>query len=63
MKEVRCFRVFAHIPDVTFTLFIGAIIVVIVWYLDLQLHIQSVNIPTNVVSSYRAHGDVFSKQH
>ena len=37
--------------------------VVIVWYLDLQLPMQSVPITTNVVSSNPAHGEVYSIQH
>ena len=38
-------------------------VVVIVWYLDLQLPMQSVPITTNVVSSNPAHGEVYSIQH
>jgi hypothetical protein len=35
--------------------------VAIVWYqqLDLKLHVQSVSIATNVVSSNPAHGEVY----
>ena len=40
----------------------GAVLVVIVWLLDLQLPVKSVPITTKVVSSNRAHGDVFSMQ-
>ena len=40
-----------------------AIVVVIVWWLDLQLHMQSVTITTKVVSSNPIHGTVYSKQH
>jgi hypothetical protein len=36
----------------------GAVVVVIVWYLDLQLPIQSVPITTDVVSSNLDQGDV-----
>jgi len=36
---------------------------VIVWYLDLQLLMQSVPITTNIVSSNFAHGKVYTKQH
>ena len=32
----------------------GAVMVVIVWSLDLQLHVQSVSIPSNLVSSNAA---------
>ena len=37
--------------------------VVIVWCLDLQLHVQSVSITTKVVSSNPVHGEVYSIQH
>jgi len=37
-----------------------AVVVVIVWYLDLQLPMQSVPITNNVVSSKLAHGEVYS---
>jgi hypothetical protein len=41
----------------------NAVVIIIVWWLDLQLHMQSVPISTNVVSSNPAHGDVYSIQH
>ena len=37
--------------------------VMIVWWLDLQLPVQSVSITTNVVSSYPVHDEVYSIQH
>ena len=37
--------------------------VVIIWWLDLQLFMQSVHITTKVVSSNTTHGDVYSIQH
>ena len=37
--------------------------VMIVWYLDLQLPVQSVPIATNVTNSNPAHGKVCSIQH
>jgi hypothetical protein len=37
--------------------------VMIVWYLDLQLPVQSVPITTNVTNSNPAHGKVYSIQH
>ena len=37
--------------------------IVIFWLLDLQLHMQSVPITNNVVSSNSAHGEVYSIQH
>ena len=39
----------------------GAVVVVIVWYLDLQLPVQSVPF-TTVVSSNPVHGEVYSIQ-
>jgi hypothetical protein len=38
----------------------GAVVVVIVWQLDLQLPVQSVPIITKVVSSNPIHGEVYS---
>ena len=40
-----------------------AVVVVIVWLLDLQLPVQSVSIITKIVSSKPAHGKVYSMQH
>ena len=42
---------------------VGSVLVVMVWYLDLQLSVQSVPITTNVVSSNPVHGEVYSIQH
>jgi len=39
------------------------VVVVIVWWLDLQLLMQSVAIPTNIVSSNPARGEMYSIQH
>jgi len=39
------------------------VLIVIVWWLDLHLPIQSVPIATDVVSSNPAHGEVYSIQH
>ena len=41
----------------------GAIVVMIIWQLGLQLSVQSVPITTKVVSSNPAHGEVYSIQH
>jgi hypothetical protein len=38
-------------------------VVVIVWYMDLQLPMQSVPITTNVLNSNSAHDEVYSIQH
>jgi hypothetical protein len=37
--------------------------VVVVWYLDLQLPVQSVPVTTNVVSSNPVHGKVYTIHH
>ena len=42
---------------------IVAVMVVIIWYLDLQLPAQSVSITTYIVSSNPVHGEVYSIQH
>ena len=42
---------------------IWVVVVVILWYLDLQLPVQSVPIITKVVSSNHAHGEMQSIQH
>jgi hypothetical protein len=42
---------------------IGAVVVVIVWELDLQLPVQSVPISTNFESSNLARCEVYSMQH
>ena len=39
------------------------VVVVIVWYFDLQLLMESVPINTNIVSSNPAHVEVYSIQH
>jgi hypothetical protein len=44
-------------------LFAGAVVAVIEWELDIQIHVQSVPITTNVASSNPAHGEVYSIQH
>jgi hypothetical protein len=41
----------------------GAVVVVIVWWLDLQLPVQSVPITTKVVGSNPVHGEVYSIKH
>jgi len=42
---------------------LGAVVVVIIWELDLQLPVQSVPITTKVVSSTPTHGEVYSILH
>jgi hypothetical protein len=39
------------------------VVIVTVWYLDLQLTMQPVPITTKVVSSNPGHGEVYSIQH
>jgi len=41
----------------------GAVVVVIVWWLGLQLPVQSVPITTEVVSLFLPHGEMYSMQH
>jgi hypothetical protein len=43
-----------------FTFSFGVVVVVIVWYLNLQLPVQSVFINIKAVSSNPAHGKVYS---
>jgi hypothetical protein len=42
---------------------VGPIMIIYVWYLDWQLHMQSVPITTKVVILKPAHGEVYSIQH
>jgi hypothetical protein len=42
---------------------VGAVVVMIVWYLDIQLPMQPVPITTKVVTSNPVHGEVYSIQH
>ena len=44
-------------------LFVGAVVVVIVWYLDFQLPVQILPITTNVVRSNPVHGEMYSIQY
>ena len=48
-------HVYKHTADYWLLFYNGAIVVVIVWYLDLQLPVQSVPITTKVVSSNPSH--------
>ena len=41
----------------------GAVVVEIIWWLDLQLPMQSVYITTKVMSLNPTHGEVYSIQH
>ena len=45
-----------------YSFFKAAVDVVNIWYLDLQLHIQSVSITTKVVISNSAHGEMYSNR-
>ena len=47
----------------TFIHVMGAIVVLVVWYLDFQHPVQSVPINTGVVISIPADGEVYSIQH
>ena len=44
-------------------MYTGAVVVLIVWYLDLQLPVQSVPFTTKVVSLNSIHGEVYWMQH
>ena len=52
---LNCFLKIKHYSD--------AAVVMIIWYLDLQLPMQSVHITTKVVSLNPAHGEVYSIYH
>jgi hypothetical protein len=41
----------------------GTVVVVIIWYLDLKLLVQSLPITTKVVSSNLIHGEIYWIQH
>ena len=49
----RCFLIFTSLKT------IGAVVIVIMWLLDLQLPVQSVAITTNVESLNPTHGEVY----
>ena len=49
--------------DSTVFLILGAVVAVIVWWLDLQLPVQPVPITTKVISSNPIHGEEYSIQH
>ena len=49
--------------DISHCILWGTVVVVIVWYLDLQLPVQSVPITTNVVSLNPVHDEVYFIQH
>jgi hypothetical protein len=40
----------------------GVVVIVIIWWLDLQLPVQSVPITAKIVSSNPVHGEVYSIQ-
>jgi hypothetical protein len=56
-REYNTYGYITHID------FLEAVMVMLIWYLDLQLPVQSVPITTKVVSSNPAHGEVYSIQH
>ena len=53
----------SYFYDMHLLILSGAVVVVIVWWLDLQLPMQSVPITTNVVTSNPADDEVYSIQH
>ena len=59
----RCARIlhmFVEYEHLLLSLHVETVVVVIVWYLDLQIYMQSVPITTKVLSSNSAHGEVYS---
>jgi hypothetical protein len=51
-----------HVVYGEYLMYRGAVVVLIVWWLDLQLPIQSVPISTKIMCSNSAHYDVYLKQ-
>jgi hypothetical protein len=58
-----CLFVRSSQTDIRIRILIGVVLVVVVWWLDLQLSMQSIPITTNVLSSNPTHGEVYSIQH
>ena len=54
---------YVYISIIRDIVFSGVGVVLIVWWLDLQLPMQSVSIAISVVSSNHAHGEVYLIQH
>ena len=52
-----------HFISNHFPTYSGVVMVVIVWWLDLQLLVQSVPITTNFTGSNPVHGKMYSIQH
>ena len=50
-------------PSSSLATLAGAVVVMILWWLGLQLPVQSLPITTKVVSSNPANGEVYSIQH
>ena len=63
MVLVLSFAIHQNMQQIQFRYSGVVVVVVIVWYLDLQLPVQSVPITTKVVSSNPVHGEVYSIQH
>ena len=51
-----------HVAYFEYLKYRGAVVVLIVWWLDLQLPMQSIPINTKIMCSNSAHGDVYLKQ-
>ena len=54
---------YIHVVYVEYLMYRGAVVFLIIWWLDLQLPIQSVPINTNTMCSNSSHGGVYSIQH
>ena len=62
----RCARIlhmFVEYEHLLLSLHVETVVVVIVWYLDLQIYVQSVPITTKVVNSNPADVEVYLIQH
>jgi len=62
-KVSHKFVVRHHVYFKNVYIYCGAVVVVIVWWLDLQLPVQSMSITTKHVSSNPVHGRVYLIQH
>jgi hypothetical protein len=59
-KNIHMYIYISIIRDIVFS---GVVVVLVVWWLDLQLTMQSVSIAISVVSSNHADGEVYLIQH
>jgi hypothetical protein len=64
-SDISCYivKLVLHKRKPTVRIILGAVVVAIIWCLDLQLPVQSVSITTKIVSSNPVHGEVYSIPH